>query len=44
MHICSKEGSEKDVGIVLMLLHETAMTVMAASTVPLRMRTKVWKG
>ena len=27
---CSQQGCEKDVGIVLILLHETAMTAMAA--------------
>ena len=35
---------EKDVGIVLILLHETARTAMAASTVPPRTRTKLGRG
>ena len=35
---------EKDVGIVLILLHETVRTAMAASTVPPRTRTKVGRG
>ena len=41
---CSEEGCEKDVGIVLILLHETARTAMAASAVPPRTRTKVGRG
>ena len=39
-----EKGCEKDVGIVLILLHETARTAMAASTVPPRTRTKLGRG
>ena len=44
MLFCSQQGCEKDVGIVLILLHETARTAMAASTVSPRTRTKLGRG
>ena len=44
MLFCSQQGCEKDVGIVLILLHETARTAMAASAIPPRTRTKVGRG